>query len=77
MFTCQSYRRNRPQTRRFQMVVSRDAGGKGLPAYQTRRFCHAMQREADLPDVGMRNIRRTFTALLADGVPSFPMTRRL
>jgi integrase len=69
--------------RQRQLVVPRgnpwlfpgDAVGK--PVREIRRFWHMVQREADLPDVRIHDLRHTFASLLVSGGASLEIIGRL
>lgn len=49
----------------------------GQPVQEIRRFWKNMQREADLPDVRIHDLRHTFASLLVSGGASLEMVGRL
>mgnify|MGYP006283080501 CR=1 FL=1 len=58
-------------------AVDEDGRSKDQPVQEVRRFWAAIQREADLPDVRIHDLRHTFASLLVSGGASLEMIGKL
>lgn len=58
-------------------ALDADGAPKDQPVQEIRRFWKAIQREADLPDVRIHDLRHTFASLLVSGGASLEMIGKL